>query len=711
MNFGNKLDVYEFNEFNTKDEDKEKYDITISKKEIVRLRNSVKYKDKNKLKYVLDEAEVSSSSVKTPDITYAYMNINDTHDIALLKTNNSINYPLIKNEYLIGNKLNTLKSDNFAVVYGHRNKEAILMENIFGVSLSEFLSTASEDDIYCVVLQILFALHRAQSEYQFVHYNLTVENVSIKKYDGVISYKYYGKIVNLKCKHVAIIHNYGMSRMTDNNTFYFNDHPSVRNVEFQSGYDILTLFNSIKEKSDIKLPSVSADSSVRSVIKEIGDRDILSVGELTRDNDWVERIKLDIFSDCDGKIEIYSEIIKEMLDISFAKYDTYSEIINIYKNIEDSNNIIKFCIENICDSEKSLKLLRDIGELKNKMEDMKIFIEKNKEKLIQKDIEIIKNIKLEKCDGKFSDKNGVVVSLKDEKDKYLKTKKYVKRLNEYMEHYNRILLADINIDNKSIYKEYKRKDKCIKFINDYENAYLQYIDNSLRNKIAPDDISELIPILNSNLAPVILKMISKDTKKEEKCKFVGGIKCLTKPSNINKIYPYNNVDVKNEGDYILWKHKNIDNIIQTMNIFINNDKVITGDTDKFKKEVEKLIINKLYNPIELDNILKNKVIINGDHVKRILQLFYPEYTVHQTTTKTGLLDTEISEYENLPVYRMSFNVNKTLNEGKLNYNLNITTSISVPLRYRNGELSEYKRTYNGDVLKYADFNGLQFILH
>ncbi len=181
----------------------------------------MKYLEANP-KYIMDKLEdkydkeliftKKSSGIKI--YSMKYKNINNIFLIKFWeKENTFINESLISITTI--NKVRK-KLLNFSIIYGitknyeYENKKYFVSfyEYIDGISLNEFMKNASEKDLDCIILQVIYALAYVHKNYCFVHNDLHTKNIIIKELDKEYNIPYYDKddkLFYIKSKYLPVI--------------------------------------------------------------------------------------------------------------------------------------------------------------------------------------------------------------------------------------------------------------------------------------------------------------------------------------------------------------------------------------------------------------------------------------------------------------------------------------------------------------------------
>lgn len=145
-------------------------------------------------------------------------------------------------ECFIGLILNNLKQKipNFSYVYGtFKNVNNVIYENVHSsIPLRDYLKVCDLNDLLNIVLQVLYSIDIANKEYEFVHYDLNIDNILIKN----VNKEYYIQYENIfiKTNKIAMIIDYGLSRIKYNNKVY-----GFQNFNNNSTYDALFIIEEI----------------------------------------------------------------------------------------------------------------------------------------------------------------------------------------------------------------------------------------------------------------------------------------------------------------------------------------------------------------------------------------------------------------------------------------------------------------------------------
>ena len=176
----------------------------------------------------------------------------------------------ILGEYLVGMKLNELRDyvPNFVYTYMLSNENiihslnnlnefyktfdksnySIIMEYIEGIQFTEFLDGEKFDitDVINILLQVTLALNAVNQHFEFIHNDLTSDNIIIRrlKKEKIISYKVLlnGKLVKINLKtyfNVKII-DFGLSKISfnyNNKIYKYNPYNS-RNTKSDDIYKL-----------------------------------------------------------------------------------------------------------------------------------------------------------------------------------------------------------------------------------------------------------------------------------------------------------------------------------------------------------------------------------------------------------------------------------------------------------------------------------------
>ena len=122
------------------------------------------------------------------------------------------------------------------------DEDGILMEWIDGVTLSKYILVATVQEIVCILLQCVSALHMAYVKYRFVHHDLNLDNIIIQRLNQEISVPLAdGRFI--KTKLVARIIDFGFSRAMSGEYELYNDYikgcPECRDNPLLDAYTLL----------------------------------------------------------------------------------------------------------------------------------------------------------------------------------------------------------------------------------------------------------------------------------------------------------------------------------------------------------------------------------------------------------------------------------------------------------------------------------------
>ena len=149
--------------------------------------------------------------------------------------------------FIATNSINKLLKDipNFVYIFGiykKNNSYNVITEFIEGVTFQQYIKSDEFNfkDYLLILIQLCLALEYAQQKIGFVHYDLTVWNVIIKKLDKPIEivYTINEKNIKIKTKIIPIIIDYGKSHI-----FYKNIHFGFINMyNFNRHIDLISIF-------------------------------------------------------------------------------------------------------------------------------------------------------------------------------------------------------------------------------------------------------------------------------------------------------------------------------------------------------------------------------------------------------------------------------------------------------------------------------------
>ena len=154
----------------------------------------------------------------------------NNYKFIIKSTNNNEKFNEYIHESFIGiNCINTFLQEipNFCYNFGileDNKKYKIIYEYIEGQTLQEYIKSKEFNffDFLEIILQICLAINFAQEKCCFVHYDLSIWNIIIKKlnYYTEVDYIINNKIVSFKTKLIPVIIDYGRSHVSYKNIHY-----------------------------------------------------------------------------------------------------------------------------------------------------------------------------------------------------------------------------------------------------------------------------------------------------------------------------------------------------------------------------------------------------------------------------------------------------------------------------------------------------------
>jgi hypothetical protein len=155
------------------------------------------------------------------------------------------------------------RKTEFTKIQNKKEYIGLISENINGIDLGEYLKNEGDNqkNLYSIILIILYSLNEAYNRFKFVHWDLHINNIMMRKYYKSTGYIEFGdKYIKIPGNYIPTIFDFGISSFEREDKVYGNYEFTIHGVHPEKGTPFIDAIKFLVSLFDVYVVRTDTES-------------------------------------------------------------------------------------------------------------------------------------------------------------------------------------------------------------------------------------------------------------------------------------------------------------------------------------------------------------------------------------------------------------------------------------------------------------------